>query len=157
MIDLFGVTHAARRVAADSERALRGGVDLAVCAVERGQQQHATFQTLGVANRSYGNVHGRSGTGKGRQVRSDEYGSYILDPHGVRGNLHAHALQNSGQGLDGEDRLLFVAGAVQSDDHAVADQGIFTHAFDTGEIANFDLDGFDSAGQGGEEEDDHGG
>jgi len=152
MIDLFAVGRSAHGISSNGQRTLGRSVDLSVGTVEGGQQQHAAFETFSVADGGYGYVHRRSRAGKGRQTCCDENRSDILDAHGARGNLYAHALQDSGQRLNGEDGLLFVASAVQSDDHTVADQRIFAHAFHTGQIANLDLDGLDSVGrQGGQE------
>ena len=47
---------------------------------------------------------------------------------GIHGD--AHVLQHVGQTLGGEDGLLPVAGAVQADDQAVADELVVAHAFE---------------------------
>ena len=51
-------------------------------------------------------------------------------------NLHPHALHDVGQGLGGEQGLLPVSRAVQSDHQAVAHQRIVTHAGDGGDVAH---------------------
>ena len=47
---------------------------------------------------------------------------------GLHGN--AHLLEKIGQTLRGEERLLAVAGAVQADHQAVADELVIAHAFE---------------------------
>ena len=47
-----------------------------------------------------------------------------------------HAQHDIGEHLGGEDRLLLISRAVESDDQAVADERIFTHSLDGGDLAN---------------------
>jgi hypothetical protein len=100
--------------------------------------KNAAFETLGIADRGDGHIHLRAGPRKRGQARGHKDRRNILYDRRGRRNLRAHALHDVGQGLGSEDGLLAVSGLGEADDHAVADQGIFPHAFDAGEIADFD-------------------
>jgi hypothetical protein len=116
--------------------ALGHGVDLAIGALHRGQDQGAALQALGVADRRHGDVDGLPGTREGGQAGGDHHGGDVLQLQGLagrqvdtQGGEHAdHALHREG-GLRG-----LVAAAVEADDDAVADQLVGAHAGHGGDV-----------------------
>ncbi len=72
----------------------------------------------------------RTGLRERRQRGRDHDGGGVFDGDGLRRNGHAHALQHVGQALRGEDGLFTVAGTVEADDQAVADELIVAHTFE---------------------------
>ena len=150
MVHLLGRTRASSGKPAHGDRALGGGIDLPVRAIERSQQEHAAFEAFGIADRGDCNVHLSAGPGEGRQAGGHKHRRHILDDRRRRRNLRAHALHNVGQGLGGKYGLLAVSGLREPNHHAVADQGILPHPFDARQIADFDRDrvaGKDFAGK----------
>ena len=130
---------ASRAVAADGERSLSGGVDLAVFAAQGGEQQGSAFERFGVADGGDDHVHLGAGAGEGGHGRGDGDGGDVFDGDGGGSNLKSHAQQEVGEHLGGEDGLLLVSGAVQADDQAVAHDGVFAHALDGGDLADAHL------------------
>ena len=118
--------------AGDGDRALGHGVDLAVGAQQRGHQQGAAQQALGIAQGGDVDVDARALAGEGRQVGGDhDRGDVVGVQVGVAG-VDAQALQHADQALAGEDRAAqVVAGAVQADHQAVAHQQVVAHALAT--------------------------
>jgi len=47
---------------------------------------------------------------------------------------HTHLLQQIGKALRTEDGLLFVAGFIQTDHHAITEQLVVTHAFNRNQV-----------------------
>ena len=127
------------RVAADGERSLGGGIDLAVFAAQRSEQKGSALQRFGVTDGGDDDIHLGSGAGEGRQRRGDENGGDVFDRDAGRGNLQAHAQHDVGEHLGGEDGLLLISGAVETDDQAIADERIFAHSLDGGDLANAHL------------------
>ncbi len=115
------------RESGDRDRTLRNRVDVAVGAEQGGDQQRAAGQVLGIAKRGDGDVHPRSlGAERGQIAGGADGGAADVD---------AHALEHRLQRLLGEgDVVQRIAGAVEADDEAVADQLVLPHAFDIGEI-----------------------
>ncbi len=138
MVHLFARARALRGKPSDCDRPLGLGIDLSIRAVEWRQQEQAAIQALGVANRGNGHVKLRALARERGQIGGDKYGRHILDDCRGGRNLRAHALHDIGEGLSGEYGLLAVAGLGKADHHAIADQGIFPHSFDAGQIPDFD-------------------
>ena len=135
--------------AADGERALRHGIDVAVGAEQRRDQQGAALQALGIAERRDGDVDAGALGAEGRQVGGDHHGGDVAGADGRAADVDAHALQHRLQRLLGEgDVVEGVAGAVEADHQAVADQLVLAHAFDIGEILDAGGRGGRGAGQG---------
>ena len=119
----------------DRERALGDRVDVAVGAEQGGDEQGAALQVLGVAERGDRDIHPRALGAEGRQVAGDHDGGDVAGADGGAADVDAHALEHRLQRLLGEgDVVQRVAGAVEADDEAVADQLVLPHAFDVGEI-----------------------
>ena len=123
------------REAADRERALRDRVDIAVGAEQRRDEQRAALQALGVAQRRDGDVDARALRAERRQVRGHHHRRDVAGAQGLAADVDAEPLQHRVQRLLGEGNIVErVAGAVEADDQAVADQLVLAHAFDVGEI-----------------------
>ena len=121
--------------AGDRERALGDRIDVAVGAEQGGDEQGAALQVLGVAERGDRDVHPRALGAERRQVAGDHDGGDVAGADGGAADVDAHALEHRLQRLLGEgDVVQRVAGAVEADDEAVADQLVLPHAFDVGEI-----------------------
>ncbi|MCY1414200.1 hypothetical protein D9M71_296430 [compost metagenome] len=123
--------------AADDEVALGDGVGLAVDTLQLGHQQAAAAQALGVADGGNGDVDGLAGLGERRQVGVHGDRGDVLQLHvaHVRRHLDAELRQHVVEGLQGERRLRgLVAGAVEADHQAVADQLVVAHALDGGDV-----------------------
>ena len=121
-------------VSADDERALRLRVDLSVGSVEGRHEEEAAFETSGVARGGDGDVELGAGPGERRQSGGDKDGGEVLHADRRGGNTYAHAEQGGGEGLRGEGGLLAVAGALQADDDAVADELVVADALDRGDV-----------------------
>ena len=63
--------------AADGERALRDRIDVAVGAEQRGDQQRAALQALGIAQRRDGDVDAGALGGERRQVGGHHHGGDV--------------------------------------------------------------------------------
>ena len=110
-------------------------VDIAVGAEQGRDQQGAAAQILGVAQRGDGDVHARALGGEGRQIAGDHHGGDVAGADGGAADVDAHALEHRLQRLLGEgDVVERVAGAVEADDEAVADELVLPHALDIGEV-----------------------
>lgn len=139
VIDGLDVSGEAGGVAADGERALCFGVDLAVVAVEGGHKEDTAFEAFGVADRGDGDVDFHAAFGEGGQGGGDEDRGYVFDDDGALWDLNAEALEGVGEGLDGEEGLLAIAAAAKADDEAVADELVVADALDLGDVAETDL------------------
>ncbi len=121
--------------AGDRERTLRHPIDVAVGAQEGGHEQGAALEVLGVAERGDGDIHARALGGEGRQVACHHHGRDVAGADGGAADVDAHALEHRLQRLLGEgDVVERVAGAVEADDEAVADELVLPHALDVGEV-----------------------
>jgi hypothetical protein len=81
------------------------------------------------------NVYAGALGGEGRQVAGHHHGRDVAGADGGAANVDAHAFQHRLQRLLGEgDVVEGVAGAVEADHEAVADQLVLPHAFDVREI-----------------------
>ena len=121
--------------AVDRDRALADRIDVAVGAEQRRDQQRAALQALGVAERRHGDVDARALGAERRQVRRHHDGGHVAGADGLAADVDAEPFQHRLQRLPGErDVVERVAGAVEADDQAVADQLVLAHAFDVGEI-----------------------
>ena len=97
------------REAADRDRALRHRIDVAVGAEQRGDEQGAALQVLGVAERGDGDVDARALGAEGRQVAGHHHGGDVAGADGGAADVDAHALQHRLQRLLGEGELLSVS------------------------------------------------
>ena len=110
-------------------------VDVAVGAEQRRHQQGAALQALGVADRRDGDVDARALRAEGRQVGRHHHGGDVAGAQRLAADVDAEAFQHRLQRLLGErDVVERVAGAVEADDEAVADQLVLPHALDAREI-----------------------
>ena len=131
--DLGGVAFGLE--AADRERALRHRVDVAVGAEQRRDQQRAALQALGVAERRDGDVDAGALRAEGRQVGRHHHGRDVAGAQRLAADVDAEPFEHRVQRLLGErDIVERVAGAVEADDQAVADQLVLAHALDIGEV-----------------------
>ena len=90
---------------------------------------------LAVAERRHRDVHAGALGAERRQVAGDHDGRDVAGADGGAADVDAHAFQHRLQRLLGEgDVVEGVAGAVEADDEAVADQLVLPHAFDVREI-----------------------
>ena len=123
--------------AADGERALGHRIDVAVGAEQRRDQKRAAEQALGVAHGRGGDVDARSLGRERRQVGGDHDRGDVAGADLLAANVDAEPLQHALQGLLGERRVIErIAGAVEADDQAIADQLVLADALDTGEVFN---------------------
>ena len=133
---------AARGDGAGGQRALGDGIDLAVGGEQRGDQQRAAGQVGGIAERRDRDVDPAAGAGEGRQVGGDHHRGDVL---GVQlgdlvARVDAQPLQHADQRFAGEHGVVeLVAGAVQPDHQAVADQLVVAHALDVGDVLDAHL------------------
>ena len=110
-------------------------VDVAVGAEQRRDQQRAALQALGVAERRDRDVDARALGAEGRQVGGHHHGGDVAGADGLAADVDAEPLQHRLQRLPGErDVVERVAGAVEADDQAVADELVLAHALDVGEV-----------------------
>jgi hypothetical protein len=134
--------------AARGKRTLGHRVDLAIRTEERGDEQRATGQRLGVTQCAGRDVDPRTLTGERRQGRRHHDGSDVLGVEVGAAGAHAQALEHGNEALLGEVRVAQgVAGAVQADDEAVADEHVVAHALEARDI----LDAHGAARRGGPE------
>ena len=71
----------------------------------------------------------------GGRLRGHHHGGDVAGADGGAADVDAHALQHRLQRLLGEgDVVEGVAGAVEADDQAIADQLVLPHALDIGEV-----------------------
>ena len=121
--------------AADRERALRDRIDIAVGAEQRRDEQRAAVEALGVAERRHGDVDPRALRGERRQVAGHHHGGDVAGADRGAADVDAESLQHRLQRLLGErDVVERVAGAVEADHEAVADELVLADAFDVGEV-----------------------
>ena len=121
--------------AADRQRALRHRIDVAVGAEQRRHQQRAALQALGVAHGRGGDVDAGALGAERRQVRRHHHGRDVAGADLRAADVDAEPFQHRLQRLLGErDVVERVAGAVEADDEAIADQLVLAHALDVGEI-----------------------
>ena len=124
------------------ERALGHRVDLAVSGEQRGDQQGAAGQVGGVAQCGDGDIDPAAAAGEGGQIGGHHDGGDVLG--GQLGHLvprvHAEALQHPDQRFAGEHRVVqLVAGVVQPDHQAVADELVLADALDIGDVLDAHL------------------
>ena len=131
--DLCGIAFG--REPADRERALPDRIDIAVGAEQRRDQQRAALQAFRVAHRRDGDVDARALRPEGGQVGGHHDGCDVAGAQRLAADVDAEALQHRLQRLLGEgDVVERVAGAVEADDEAVADELVLAHALDAREI-----------------------
>ena len=119
----------------DGDRALRHRIDVAVGAEQGGDEEGAALQVLGIAERGDRHVHAGALGAERRQVAGDHDGGDVAGADGGAADVDAHAFQHRLQRLLGEgDVVERIAGAVEADDEAVADQLVLPHALDIGEV-----------------------
>ncbi len=144
---------------AGRDRPLRHAIHLAIGAEHRRHQQRAAGEVLGIAQGGDGDVEPAAAAREGRQLRGDDHRRQVL---GLQlgflvAGVDAEPLQHADQRLAGEHGgIELVAGAVQPDHQAVADELVLADALDIGDV--LDPHGF---GEGGDErgggEDEQGG
>ena len=129
--DAAGGRHALRNVlglagrveAGDGDGALGAGVRLAVGAGELRQQKRAAHQRSRVAERGDGHVETLAWIHAERHVGGDDDGGDVLVAHRVAAHRKAHLFEHGLQGVIGERGVAQgIAGALQADDEAVADE-----------------------------------
>ena len=121
--------------AADRHRALADRVDVAVGAEQRRDQQHAALQALGIAERGDGDVDARALGREGRQVGGYHHGGDVAGAQRLAADVDAEPFQHRVQRLLGERNVVEgVAGAVEADHQAIADELVLPHALDIGEV-----------------------
>lgn len=127
---------------------LRHGVDLTVMPAQGRHDQRSPRQTLGIAEAADGDVDGVSCARECGQLSGDDDRGDVLEfqPPGI--DTNAHSAEHRDDGLNRETRLVGVAGAVQADDHTVADELIRANPANVGEV-------FDAGGFGGTAEEEH--
>ena len=115
--------------AADGHGTLRQRIDLAVGAEQGGDQKGAALEILGVAHRRHRYVDAGARRGKGRQRGGHHHGGDVLGLHDLAAGVGAQPLQHGLDALLGERGVLqAVAGAVQADHQAIADQHVVADA-----------------------------
>ena len=120
---------ALRGKARHGERTLRHRVDLVVGGHQRGEHQRPAGQRGGIAERGDGDVDARALADEGRQLGGDDDGRDIARARLGVAHVDAHAVEHRLQRLLGERRVAQgVAGAVEADDQAVADELVGAHA-----------------------------
>ena len=131
--DLGGL--ALGRETADGERALRDRIDIAVGAEQRRDQQRAALQAFGIAHRRGGHVDPGALGGERRQIGGDHDGGDVAGADLLAADIDAKPFQHRLQGLLGERRIVErIAGAVEADDEAIAEQLVLPDTLDTGEV-----------------------
>ena len=130
MVDRLRVAGAAGDEAASDYGALRNGINLAVDAAQAGHQQQAALQTGGVAHGRHGGVDLHSRLREWRKRRRHHHRGRVFHQDESRIHGDAHLLQHVGEALRGKERLLPVAGALQSNHDAVTNQLILADAFE---------------------------
>ena len=116
--------------AADDQIALRDRVDLPIEAVQRRDQQRSAAQALGIRDRVDGDVDGLPRLDERRQHRVHRHRRDVLQlRRHVGRHRDAELREHVRQRLHRERRLAgLVAGAVQADHEAVADELVGAHA-----------------------------
>src|SRR5690606_29043455 len=139
--------------AGNGNRTLGDGIDLAIGAEQRGDQQGAALQALGIAHGRNGDVDAAAMAGEGGQHGGNHHGGQVVSAEGTGvADVDAEALQHGLQALAGERGVgQAVTSAVQADHQAVADQHVVTDALEIGDV----LDA--RAGPGGGRQGDQGG
>jgi hypothetical protein len=122
--------------------ALGHGINLAVGCQHRGHQQGAAGQVGGVAEGGDGHVDPAAAAGEGGQLGGHHDGGDILGGelgHLVAG-VHAQAFQHADQRFPGEHGVVqLVAGVVQPDHQAIADELVLADSLDIGDVLDADL------------------
>src|SRR6185437_12142899 len=119
---------------ADGDGALGLGIDGAVGAMQDAEQEQAAGEAAGVAGGADGGINAHAGVGEGGQGGGDEDGGDVQDGDLGGRDGDAHFLQDVAQGLGGEEGLAAVAGAVEADHEAVADEHVVAHPGDGGDV-----------------------
>jgi hypothetical protein len=143
---------AARGNGARRQRALRHRVHLAVGRKKRRHEQRAAGEIGGVAEGRNCDIDAAAAAGEGREVGGDHHRGDVLrvELENLVPGVHAQPFQHPDQRFTREHRFVqLVAGVVQPDDKAVADELVFADTLDTGDILDADLR---RRGQGGDEQ-----
>ncbi len=133
---------AAKGQRSHDQRPLGDGVDIAVGSLERGHEQAAADQAVGIADGRHLDVDGGAGLGESGQLGGDHDRGDIVHLDQVAVDGYPQALHHADQRLHGELGAVTVARAIQADHQAVPDQLVAAHAFKAGDI-------LDPRGQGG--------
>jgi hypothetical protein len=93
------------------------------------------LQALGVAERRDGHIDARALGRERRQVGGHHDGGDVAGPQRLAADVHAQPFQHRGQRLLGEGRIVDrVAGSIETDHEAIADELVLAHALDIGEV-----------------------
>ena len=127
---------ARREAAAERDRPLRHGVDLPVGSEERCGEERPALQALRVPERGDLGVDPVPLPRKGRQRRRYAHRCDVLDLQLARVHVEREAApaEHVQHALHGEDRLLAVAGAVETGDQAVAGELVRADTFDRRDV-----------------------
>ena len=130
MIHRLAIAPAAGHEAAGNNGPLRNRINLRVGGFEGSHYQQPSLEIGGVSDRGNGDVDPVAGLGKGRKIRGNQRGGYVMHQNGGRSDAHAHPGQQIGQALHGEDRLLFIARSIEADDKSIAQELVVADALD---------------------------
>jgi hypothetical protein len=119
--------------AADGDRALGHGVDAAVGAEERGLEEDAALEGLGIAQRGDGDVDPRAGLEEGPDVGRHHDGRRVLGGEILDVLRDAVALEEVDDAVQHRDRVA-VALPRQAGHEPVADQLVVPAALDQGDV-----------------------
>src|SRR5262249_49157780 len=115
---------------------------------ERSDDKRTALQRHRIAERGDADVDARTGTRECRQFGGDDDGCDVTRPEIGLTNIDAQALKHRLQRLLGEGGVTQrVAGALQADHEAVADELVFSHAFERGDVLDADLTGRDDVAE----------
>ena len=138
---------------ADRQLTLRHRIDLAVGAQQRGHQQGAAQQAIGVAKGADGDVDAAALAGEGGKGRGHHDGGDIFGIEARIRGLDTEPVQHRLQAFLGELSVLQrVAGVVEADHQPITDQHVVADAFDVDDV----LDPRGGGGGGGRNDEDQG-
>ena len=110
-------------------------IGLAIGPLQRGHEQDAARQRLGVASAGDGHIQAGARAPEGGQLRGHHHRSYILHLDGGRSHGQTLTYEHVGQGLGGELGLVLVAGAIQTHHHAEAHELVAPDALEVRHVA----------------------
>jgi hypothetical protein len=118
-----------------AERPLRDRIDVAVGAEQGRYQEGAAEQALGVAHGGGGDVDAGALRRERRHIGGDHHGRHIAGANLLAADIDAKPLEHALQGLLGEWRVVErIAGTVEADHKAIADQLVLTNTLDIREV-----------------------
>ena len=133
VVDLHLAASSSSTGPGDHQITLRQGIHLAVCALERGADQHTAFERLGIAHRRHVHIQRLAGPCKGWQLGGDQHCRHVFELQlrycgGRQGDAEllqiiCHALSGIGH-LGG-----LVASAIKAHHQAKAVELVAAHTF----------------------------